>query len=114
MMAWYNLYLKRCGELLQNSANDLDETKGTLDYETFAYCYPHITIDLTEVDWPQINKQLTVSIDFAESLRAQYPAGNEWAGPNAVNNIIMYTVLEKVQNIGVQLKSQAAVVSVQS
>ena len=65
MHSMYNLYLKRCGALLQNPQGDLDETSGVLSYEDFAHFYPHVTVDVAQVEQPQINKQLSVTLDFA-------------------------------------------------
>ncbi len=102
---FYNLYLKRCGALLQNPQGDLDETSATLSLEDFTHFYPHVTIDVAEVENPTVMKQLNVGLTFGIPL-------NDAAQLGPTGTLVLYTVLHKVQNVAVQLKNQSAIVQV--
>jgi len=105
----YDQYLKRVGQLLPNRkfaslmSSGNFQSSGVLDYETFRTKYPHYTMNVEQREYHDPMLNLTVNFTCGH----QNAAGD----PPSTPAMTMYTIVEKIQEVGINVKGTNASIS---
>jgi len=88
----YELYLKRCGNTLQNREDFNYQAMGTISYDTFRLYYLHYTINVDQREYR--DPMMNISVQFTTH--------------DSISDCTLYTIVEKDQQVNINIRGSNA------